>query len=111
MGHRRWPAGELSVPSLSIQLRLCYKEAMEDLIGKVTHYFGHIGVAAVQLTGPLAVGDQIHIKGHTTDFSQTIDSLEIEHQKVTTAGPGDDVAFKVPDKARTGDQVFRVRSS
>jgi translation elongation factor EF-1alpha len=83
---------------------------MEDPIGKVTHYFGQIGVAAVQLTGPLAVGDQIHVKGHTTDFSQTIDSLEIEHQKVSQAGPGDDVAFKVSDKARTGDQVFRVRT-
>ncbi len=83
---------------------------MEDPIGKVTHYFGHIGVAAVQLTGPLAVGDQIHVKGHTTDFSQAIESLEVEHQKVSKAGPGDGVAFKVTDKARIGDQVFRVRT-
>ena len=81
---------------------------MEDPIGKVTHYFGQIGVAAVQLTGPLAVGDQIHVKGHTTDFSQAVDSLEVEHQKVSKAGPGDNVAFKVVDKARTGDQVFRI---
>ncbi len=84
---------------------------MEDPIGKVTHYFGHIGAAAVQLTGPLAVGDRIHVKGHTTDFSQTVDSLEVEHQEVSKAGPGDDVAFKVTDKARVGDQVFRVRTS
>lgn len=83
---------------------------MEDPIGRVTHYFGQIGVAAVQLTGPLAIGDRIHVKGHTTDFSQTIDSLEVEHQKVSKAGPGDGVAFKVTDKARTGDQVFRVRA-
>ena len=83
---------------------------MEDPIGKVTHYFGHIGVAAVQLTGPLAVGDQIHVKGHTTDFRQAIDSLEIEHQKVIKAGPGDEVAFRVTDKTRTGDQVFRIRT-
>jgi len=81
---------------------------MEQLIGKVTHFFGNIGVAAVQLTGPLAAGDQIHVKGHTTDFSQTVDSLEVEHQNVSKAGPGADVAFKVTDKARTGDQVFRV---
>jgi len=84
---------------------------MEDPIGKVTHYFGHIGVAAVQLTGPLAVGDRIHVKGHTTDFSQTVDSLEVEHQEVSKAGPGDDGAFKVTDKARVGDQMFRVRTS
>ena len=84
---------------------------MEQLVGKVTHYFGNIGVAAVQLTGTLVVGDQIHIKGHTTDFSQTVDSLEVEHQKVSKAGPGDDVAFKITDKARTGDQVFRDQAS
>ncbi len=83
---------------------------MEDPIGKVTHYFGHLGVAAVQLTGPLAVGDQIHVKGHTTDFSQAIDSLEVEHQKVSKAAAGDGVAFKVTDKARIGDQVFRIRT-
>jgi hypothetical protein len=83
---------------------------MEDPIGKVTHYFGHIGVAAVRLSGPLAVGDRIHVKGHTTDFSQAVDSLEVEHQKVANAGPGDEVAFEVTDKARIGDQVFRVRA-
>lgn len=83
---------------------------MEDPVGKVTHYFGHLSVAAVQLTGPLAVGDQIHVKGHTTDFSQKVDSLEVEHQKVEKAGTGDDVAFKVTDKARPGDQVFRVQT-
>ncbi len=84
---------------------------MEDPIGKVTHYFGHLSVAAVELTAPLAVGDQVHVKGHTTDFSQKIDSLEVEHQKVSTAAPGDNVAFKVPDKARPGDQVFRVQTA
>ena len=84
---------------------------MEDPIGKVTHYLGHIGVAGVKLTGLLAVGDRIHVKGHTTDFSQTVDSLEVEHQPVSKAGPEDNVAFKVTDKARVGDQVFRVRTS
>lgn len=81
---------------------------MEQPIGKVTHYFGHLGVAAVELTADLKVGDQIHIKGHTTDFTQTIDSMEVEHQRVQQAGPGQDVAFKVPEKARTGDQVFKI---
>ena len=81
---------------------------MEEPIGKVTHYFGQLGVAAAQLTGALKVGDQVRIKGHTTDFIQAVDSLEVEHQKVDKAGPGDSVAFKVKDKARTGDQVLRV---
>jgi putative protease len=81
---------------------------VEEPIGKVTHYFGRLGVTAAQLTGELRVGDQVRIKGHTTDFSQPVDSLEVEHQKVDHAGPGDSVAFKVKDKARIGDQVFRV---
>ena len=55
---------------------------MEEPIGKVTHYFGQLGVAAAQLTGELKVGDQVRIKGHTTDFIQAVDSLEVEHQKV-----------------------------
>ncbi|TMF58627.1 MAG: translation elongation factor-like protein [Chloroflexi bacterium] len=82
---------------------------MEEQIGKVTHYFGQLGVAAAQLTGELKVGDQVRIKGHTTDFSQPVDSLEVEHQKVDQAGPGDRVAFKTKEKARVGDQVHRVR--
>ena len=67
-------------------------------------------MAAAQLTGPLAVGDRIHVKGHTTDFSQTVDSLEVEHEEVSKAGPRDDVAFKVTDKARVGDRGLRVRT-
>lgn len=81
---------------------------MEEPIGKISHYFGHLEVAALKLTGALKVGDQIHVKGHTTDFTQPVDSLEVEHQKVPQAGAGQEVAFKVKDKARTGDDVFKV---
>ena len=81
---------------------------MEQPIGKLTHYFGHIEVAALKLTGPLKVGDTIHVKGHTTDFTQPVDSMEVEHQKVQQAEAGQEVAFKVKDKARTGDDVYRV---
>jgi translation elongation factor EF-1alpha len=81
---------------------------MEELIGKISHYFGHLEVAAMKLTGTLRAGDTIHVKGHTTDFTQPVDSLEVEHQKVDQGGPGQDVAFKVKDKARTGDEVFKV---
>jgi putative protease len=81
---------------------------MEQPIGKVTHYFGHLEVVALKLTGDLKVGDTIHVKGHTTDFTQPVDSLEVEHQKVPQAGPGDEVAFKVKGKARIGDEVLKV---
>lgn len=80
----------------------------EELVGKITHYFPHIGVAAATLSGELKVGDRVRVKGHTTDFTAAIESLEIEHQKVDHAGPGDNVAFTVSEKARPGDKVLRV---
>jgi putative protease len=83
---------------------------MEQPIGKISHYFGHLGVAALQLTGELHSGDQIHVKGHTTDFQQTVESLEVDHKKVERAGVGEDIAIKVQDKVRVGDLVFRVTS-
>lgn len=78
-----------------------------DAIGRVSHYFGHLSVAAISLTGPLAVGDRIHIRGHTTDVVQTVDSIEIEHARVERAGPGDDAAIGVADHVREHDLVFR----
>ena len=78
-------------------------------IGKVTHYFGKIGVAAIEITsGELKVGDTIRIKGHTSDFTQTVDSMQIEHEEVEVAKPGDSVGLKVKDQARTHDAVYVV---
>jgi putative protease len=76
-------------------------------IGTVTHYFGHLSVAAVSLTDTLRVGDRIHIAGHTTDLEQTVESMEVEHAKVESAGPGDDVALQVKDHVREHDHIFR----
>jgi putative protease len=76
-------------------------------IGSVTHYFGHLSVAAVTLTDTLRVGDRIHIRGHTTNVEQSVDSMEVEHAKVDSAGPGDDVALQVTDHVREHDQIFR----
>jgi translation elongation factor EF-1alpha len=78
-----------------------------DAIGLVTHYYSHVSVAAVSLTAPLAVGDRIHIRGHTTDLVQDVASLEVDHAPVDRAAPGDDVALKVDDHVRDHDQVFR----
>jgi translation elongation factor EF-1alpha len=79
----------------------------DQAIGTVTHYFGHLSVAAVSLTDTLRVGDRIHIVGHTTNLEQNVDSMEVEHAKVESAGPGDDVALAVSDHVRENDQVFR----
>jgi hypothetical protein len=78
-----------------------------DAIGRVTHYYSHLSVAAVDLDEPLAVGARIHIKGHTTDLVQDVSSMEIDREAVQQANPGDDVALKVDDHVREHDQIFR----
>ena len=83
---------------------------MEDKkIGEVIKYFGKIGVAALRLSeGSLKVGDAIHIVGHTTDFTQPIDSMQIENKNVQEAGPGADIGIKVKDRVREHDVVYKV---
>jgi len=78
------------------------------LIGKVTHYFGNIGVAVLELTDTLKVGDTIRIVGGTTDFTQTVDSMEIEHKKVEEAKAGDSIGLKVSQKVREGYKVYKL---
>lgn len=79
----------------------------QDSIGRVTHYFGHLSVAAAALTEPIEVGGRIHIRGHTTDLVQRVDSLQIDHAAVDSAKPGDDVAIHVDDQVREHDLIFR----
>ena len=79
----------------------------ELLIGEVTHYYSKLGVAALNLRAPLSKGDHIHILGHTTDLGETVDSIEIDHQQIDLAQPGDDVAIKVIGKVRDGDKIYR----
>ncbi len=80
----------------------------EQQIGVVTHYFGHINVAAIKLTGDLTIGDTIHVKGHTSDFNMKIDSMQVEHQQIQTAKKGDNIGIRVPTHAREHDVVFKV---
>lgn len=81
---------------------------MEKLVGTVTHFYSHLSVAAIQLRERLAVGDRVHIKGHTTDLVQAVESIEIEHQEVQEALPGQDVAIQVAEHVREHDQIFLV---
>jgi translation elongation factor EF-1alpha len=81
----------------------------EQEIGVVSHYFGKIGVAAIDITGgELRVGDTIHIKGHTSDFTQEVGSMQIEHASVEVARAGESIGIKVVDHAREHDKVFKV---
>ena len=80
-------------------------------IGIVTHYFGHVSVAIVRLeTGTLRIGDMIHIRGHTTDFKQKVESLQVDHAPATEVGPKDDFGLKVVEHAREHDVVYKVKS-
>jgi hypothetical protein len=82
-----------------------------DRVGVVTHYFGHLSVAVVKLdpNTNLHVGDKIHIRGHTTDFGQRVESLQIGHAAVDQVGPDDDFGLKVVDHAREHDVVYKVK--
>ena len=81
----------------------------EKKMGEVAHYFGHISVAAVKITGEgLKVGDTIHIKGHTTDFQQTVGSMQIENESVSVAKAGDSIGIKVKERVRGNDIVYKV---
>ena len=77
-------------------------------VGKVTHFFDHIGVAVLALTETIRVGDSLHFLGHGTDFVQTVGSMEIEHKSVESAKAGDDVALKVEQRVRPNDAIFKV---
>lgn len=81
----------------------------ETKIGTVTHYYTHIHVAGVAITdGELKKGDLIHIKGHTSDFEQKVESMQIDHETVDTAKPGDQIGLSVIEHARENDKVYMV---
>lgn len=76
-------------------------------IGKITHFFTKISVAVIELKAPLSVGDKIRIVGPTTDFEQTVESMEIEHQNVKTAKAGQSIGLKVKEHVRETDTVYK----
>jgi putative protease len=83
----------------------------EELIGRVTHFFGKINVAAIEITsGRLSVGDRIHIKGHTSDFTQNLDSLQVDGKDVQEVLTGQSVGIRVVEHAREHDAVYKITS-
>ena len=77
-------------------------------IGTVTTFFARPVVAGIQLTAPLKVGDKVHIKGHTTDLTLVVESMQIQNVDVKEGKPGDAVGVKVPDRVRKGDKVYKI---
>ena len=85
-------------------------EKTEEMqVGKVIHYFPKIGVAVVDVTdGSIKIGDEIHVKGHTTDFRQKVNSMQIEQDKIEVAEAGQSIGMKVEGPARANDLVYKV---
>lgn len=80
----------------------------EKEIGKVDHFFGKISVGIIELSDTLKVGDTIHVKGAHSDFTQTVDSMQVEHEVVEEAKSGDMVGIKVADRVHENDKVYKV---
>lgn len=84
---------------------------MDIPVGRVTHYYTRLGVAVLELTGELVIGDLLLFLGHTTDFIQRVTSMQINHRPVQSVGPGREVAVKVDEPVRKWDEVYRVVES
>ena len=81
----------------------------ETYVGKVAHWFGGIQVAGIELTdGGVRVGDTIHVIGHTSDFTQKVNSIQIDRAPVQSAKVGEEVGIQVIEQARENDDVYRV---
>lgn len=79
-------------------------------IGIITHYFVKISVAVVELKDTLRAGDRILIQGDTSDFEQAVESMQIEHENIESAGTGQSIGLKVDQRAREGDRVYKILS-
>ncbi|HBC72711.1 MAG: Translation elongation factor-like protein [Candidatus Amesbacteria bacterium GW2011_GWB1_47_19] len=75
--------------------------------GNVTHYYDHIGVAVVDLTAGLTLGENIRVSG-SAEFSQKVDSMQVEHQQVTSAKKGDTIGLKVAQAVKPGDEIVKI---
>jgi putative protease len=81
----------------------------EELVGKITNFYVKMSVAAIKMTvGVIKIGDALHFKGHTTDFKDTVASMELKNQSVDKARLGDEVGIKVKERVRENDKVYKV---
>ena len=84
-------------------------EPAYEKVGRITHFFPKAGVAVLELSATVNNGDKIVIRGSTTNVEQTIDSMEIEHEQITTAGAGQSIGLKVAGRVRENDVVYKVQ--
>ncbi|TAM39630.1 hypothetical protein EPN54_03230 [bacterium] len=84
------------------------KKEEGNLIGSITHYFPHVQAAVIKLKGPLAIGETVKIKGHTTDLTQTITSMQIDRVDISSAKKGDEIGLLVNSRVRQHDKVYKL---
>lgn len=89
-----------------IEVKILGEELQE--VGRVSHFFTKINVAVIELKAAISVGDRILIKGPTTNLEQTVESMEIEHEKVQRAEAGQSIGLKVNDRVRENDTVYKI---
>ncbi|TAN60066.1 translation elongation factor-like protein [bacterium] len=77
-------------------------------MGKITHFFPHVNAAVIALKAPLKVGDQIRVKGHTTDLTENVSSMQIDHKPINEAKKGDEIGLLVTSRVRAGDTVYKA---
>ncbi|MEM2974060.1 MAG: translation elongation factor-like protein [Candidatus Micrarchaeia archaeon] len=77
-------------------------------VGKVTHYFTHIGVAVVELSDTLDIGDTVSFEGASTNFQQKVDSMQIERKPIQSASRGQSIGLKTTERVREGDIVYKI---
>ena len=75
-------------------------------IGEVTHYYGGIGVAIIKFNKAVKSGTAVRFAGATTNFEQTLDSMQFDHKEIASAAKGKEIGVKVKEKVREGDKVF-----
>lgn len=111
---RKAPAKKKSVkksvkkPAKKIVKKKPAKKPVKKPIGVVTHYFPHVRAAVIKLKAPLAVGDTIKIKGHTTDFTQNVTSLQIDRVPINSAKKGAEIGLLVNSRVRQQDLVYKA---
>ena len=104
--HRRYTRADTTVTARGGRSAM----AVEEKVGVVTGYYAKLGVAGIHLTdGPLQVGDRIRVHGHSTDFTQDVESMQVEHVPIQRAEQGAEVAVKVRERVRRNDQILLVR--
>ena len=81
---------------------------MDKEIGKVIHYFDKAMVAVVKLTDQLAVGDTVKFARGESEFTQTVESMEVNYEKIQTGKAGDEVAIKVSEETHEGAKVYKI---